>query len=83
MFDETGRIVGVNCRGWDFRGAEHEGDHLSSVVPIGAMLPIELDLVHVPVHSWEYQQIPQDRIGSPFSALELARLGHFVFDPAV
>ncbi|MGI8733911.1 MAG: S1 family peptidase [Pyrinomonadaceae bacterium] len=33
VFDYTGKIVGVNCRGWDFRGAEFEGSNLSSILP--------------------------------------------------
>lgn len=34
VFTEAGRVIGVNCRGWDFDGGEHEGDELSSIVPV-------------------------------------------------
>jgi hypothetical protein len=75
-----GRVVGVNCRGWDFRGGEHEGDNLSHVVPAAALLPLEIGADYVPPASWEYRQIPDDRRGHRFTFGELATLGHILVD---
>jgi hypothetical protein len=36
---------------------------LTDVVPIQALVPLEVDLKQLPVHSWEYAQIPQHRRG--------------------
>jgi hypothetical protein len=55
-----GRIIGVNCRGWDFGDAED--DHLSYVVPIKASLSLEVGCLQIPEISWEYKQIPRSLI---------------------
>jgi hypothetical protein len=81
VFDDKGRVVGVNCRGWDFRGGEHEGDNLSSIVPISALLPLEVDLLQLPPNSWESAQIPNDRRGCILTVSELAAYGHILFAP--
>ena len=79
VFDEGGRVVGVCCRGWDFRGTEQEGDNLSVIVPIGEMMPIEIELLLLPAGSWEEEQIPPGRRGQPLTFAELAAYGHMSF----
>lgn len=69
-----GRIIGVNCRGWDFSEA-NDGD-LSYIVPIVAGLELEVSLVHVPEISWEYQQIPEEQKGGKLTIEQLVRIGH-------
>ena len=81
--DGTSRVVGINCRGWDFRGAEHEGKNLSSVIPISAVLDLDIDIAQLPVGSWEFNQVPSARRGHSLSVSELARYGHILFDPPI
>jgi hypothetical protein len=80
VFDHRGRVIGVNCRGWDFRGAEHEGNHLSSIVPIEHLWSLEVPLLQLPPQSWEHDQIPQARRGAALSMRELADYGHLLVD---
>ena len=72
----NGKIVGVNCRGWDFRGSEFEGDNLSSVIPITEFFKMEVPIIELGEASWEYQQIPAHRIGLPLTIAELGAYGH-------
>ncbi len=81
VFDSRGRVIGVNCRGWDLAGAEHEGDNLSSIVPIVELLNLRVDLLQLPPTSWEQAQIPSTSEGMAFTAAELARFGHIKFEP--
>lgn len=83
IFDDRGRIIGVNCRGWDFQGAEHEGNSLSYIVPVKNMLEIEVDPFLVPPISWEAQQLPPETRGQQLTGRTLARFGHVLFDPAL
>jgi hypothetical protein len=81
VFDAKGRVIGVNCRGWDFRGGEHEGNPLSYIVPIGNMLDIDVDPFMIPAVSWEAEQIPDSRSGCTLNGRELAEYGHVLFEP--
>ena len=81
MFDSSGRIIAVNCRGWDFRGGEHEGNHLSYLVPLGYLLDLEVDTFMVPPGSWEAAQIPEGRIGQSLTIRDLATHGHILLEP--
>lgn len=81
VFDEGGRVIGVNCRGWDFGGAEHEGDNLSSIVPIVEALPMLLPSLQLPKKSWELGQIPVSERSSNLTLKDLAKFGHVKFDP--
>jgi len=81
VFDAAGRIVAINCRGWDFRGSEHEDDHLSYLVPIGHLLDLEVDPFMVPPGSWEAAQIPSERAGQSLRIRDLARYGHVLLEP--
>ncbi len=80
VFDSSGRIVAVNCRGWDFRGSDHEGDHLSYLVPMGHLLDLEIDPFMVPPGSWEAAQIPPERVGQSLTIRDLARYGHVLIE---
>src|SRR3990167_3066165 len=52
-----GKIIGVNCRGWDFGT---DDDSLSYIVPVESALDIELSGLQIPPISWEYAQIPDE-----------------------
>lgn len=71
-----GRVVGIACRGWDFRGGEYEGDDLSSILPATQLLPLEVGCAAVPPESWEYKQIPARRRSSVLTCAELVTYGH-------
>ena len=81
VFDSKGRVVGVNCRGWDFRGGEHEKNPLSYIVPISNVLDIDVDTYMIPAVSWEAEQIPEARRGHTLNGRELAKYGHILFEP--
>lgn len=84
VFDSSGRIIAVNCRGWDFQGSEHEGTHLSYLVPISHLLDLEIDPFMVPPASWEAAQMPGESTPrQKFTISELARYGHVQLEPAV
>lgn len=76
IFNSTGRIVGIACRGWDFRGGAHAGDNLSSVLPVTQLLPLELGCLRIPDVSWEFSQIPPSRRTSTLTFAELITYGH-------
>ena len=73
-----GQIVGVNCRGWDFEGAEHQDSPLSSVIPVEAALQLQVGNLQLPDRSWEHSQIPSYKRGEPLTIEELVRYGHIV-----
>lgn len=79
IFNSSGRIVAIACRGWDFRGGEHEGEDLSSIIPVSYFLSMNDTCARVPVKCWEYSQIPKSRRGSPLSFGELVSYGHVDF----
>lgn len=69
-----GRIIGVNCRGWDF--GDTDDNHLSYVIPIEAGLLLKLGQLQVPEISWEYKQIPPNRRDTKLTVQELINYGH-------
>jgi hypothetical protein len=75
-----GQIVGINCAGWDFSGAEHEGHSLSYIVPIEHLMELEIDPFMIPPQSWEAQQIPIEYRGKPLTIAQLAQFGHILLD---
>jgi hypothetical protein len=72
----NGFVVAIACRGWDFQGGEYDGDHLSSVVPVTQLLPLEARCASVPPESWEYSETPPSRRGSVLTFAELVAYGH-------
>jgi S1-C subfamily serine protease len=83
VFDAKGRVIGVNSRSWNFRGAEHEGDSLSYIVPVGNILDVDIDPFMVPPISWEGNQVPEAKRGHLLTGRELAHYGHLLFDPPI
>lgn len=79
VFNSIGRIVAIACRGWDFRGAEHEGSELSAVIPVSYLLSMDSCSARIPKTSWEYMQIPEPRRGATLSFGELVAYGHVDF----
>lgn len=80
VFDSNGRIIAINCRGWDFRGSEQQGNHLSYLVPIVHLLDLEIDPFMVPPISWEAAQLPSDLAGQPLTIRDLAHRGHVLLE---
>ena len=83
VFDSSGRVVAVNCRGWDFRGAEHEGNILSYQVPVTHLLDLEIDPFLVPPESWEAQQIPTPHRNRLLTVRDLVDFGHIAWEPSL
>ncbi len=73
-----GKVIGVNCRGWDFGDGIDKKDHLSSIVPIKELLEMKLGHLTVPKISWEFNQIPEDCNPTNLTMSELVRFGHVV-----
>jgi hypothetical protein len=80
VFDANGRIIAINCRGWDFRGSEQQGSHLSYLVPIVHLLDIQIDLFMVPPFSWEAAQLPSDWASQQFTIRDLSHRGHILLE---
>ncbi len=72
-----GKIIGVNCRGWDF-GEADEDDNLSYIVPIRQLLKVRIELNQLPNPSWERNQIKA--IKANYSIEELATYGHILLE---
>lgn len=81
VFNSLGRIIAVNCRGWDFRGAEHEADNLSYLVPISHLFDLEIDPFMIPPVSWEAAQLPAAKAGKSLTIRELVLYGHILVEP--
>lgn len=76
IFNSNRRAVALACRGWDFRGGEHEGENLSSIVPLTQLLTLELGCLRIPEQSWEFSQIPEIRRNKALTFGELVAYGH-------
>ena len=78
VFDANGRIVGVNCAGWNYFGlAKASASNPSYVVPIAAAAGLRLPLMQVPRGSFEDKQMPLgERDRSDVTIFDLARWGH-------
>jgi len=74
-----GKVIGVNCRGWDFGDNINPDDQLSSIVPIQEVLSMTLSHLKVPKVSWEFKQIPDDRNPEKLSMIELVNYGHVLY----
>ncbi len=81
VFDSTGRVIGINCRGWDFGDAEHESNELSYMVPVSAALGLICEPIQLPSFSWEAAQIPEGFDLALLTIRDLAKFGHVLFDP--
>lgn len=81
VFNDRGRVVGLNCRSWEFADGSDDGDNLSYIVPISVALDVSFQFPQVPAVSWESKQLPVNRTTQPVTLRELARFGHIEFDP--
>ncbi|MDQ3652661.1 MAG: serine protease [Acidobacteriota bacterium] len=79
----NGRVIGVNCRGWDFGEAEDDKNSLSYIIPVRELLSAQIDLVQLPEISWEYNQIPDSQRNKALTVAELVRFGHIEFEPPI
>lgn len=52
-----GKVIGVNCRGWDFGEESPDDDNLSYIVPVTAAFPMRFRLLQLPDSSWEAGQL--------------------------
>ncbi|MDA0733220.1 MAG: serine protease [Chloroflexi bacterium] len=82
VFDSKGRVIGINCRGWDF-GVEDEGTELSSMVPVSAALDLKCEPLQLPSCSWEASQIPEGLELATLTIRDLAKFGHIHYDPQI
>lgn len=83
VFDERGRVVGINCSGMDFgEDPGPEGEH-SYVIPIACLLHVRLTgSIQVNNESRSYPLFGGDpHREEGWSIPELASLGHITFDP--
>lgn len=71
-----GKVIGVNCRGWDFGDGVDKKDHLSSIVPVREILQMNLGHLTVPKISWEYSQIPENHDHANLTMNELVKYEH-------
>lgn len=71
-----GRVIGMCCRGWDFRGAEHETAPLSAVIPVAYLQTLRSIHVLVPEGSPEQQEIHGGRRGDKLTFDELIAFKH-------
>jgi len=83
VFDTRGRVIGVNCRGWDFMDTEHEGDNLSYIIPVSQALPITVSHLQLPESSRELRQVPKEKRGEALSFAQLVKIGHIDFKPSL
>lgn len=79
----NGRVIGVNCRGWDFGETEDDQNSLSYIIPVTEVLSVPIELIQLPEKSWEYKQIPENQRNKAISVAELSRLGHIDFEPRI
>lgn len=80
VFDDLGRVFGVNSRGWDFDGSEEQGNELSSIIPIDEAFELGLANLRIPRNSWEWEQIPVSRMGKHLTVRQLANYGHVLVE---
>jgi hypothetical protein len=73
---KDGRVIGICCRGWDFRGAEHETAPLSAVIPVGYLQTLRSIHVLVPDGSPERQEIRDGKRSDKLTFDELVALKH-------
>ena len=72
-----GKIIGVNCRGWEFHEDDESGN-LSYIVPVSHLVSVEVELKQLPIPSWERKQIKIEK--EKYSIKELADYGHIILE---
>ena len=77
VFHEN-RVIGVNCRGWDFLDEQDGEDSLSYIVPVSLVLPMKIVLNQLPSNSWEHRQL-ENYNNRELTIQELVDAGHIDF----
>lgn len=67
------KIVGINCRGWDFG---NDDDSLSYIVPLEKILEIHATPLYVPSFSWEFSKMPSSTTNKTLTVRQLVKYGH-------
>ncbi len=80
VFNQSGRIIGVNCRSWEFDGHD---EPLSYMVPIERLFELEIDPAGIPRDSWEAAQMPSEAWTRWLSGYGLCLYGHTGLEPPV
>lgn len=75
----NGKVIGVNCRGWDFLDEKKGEDSLSYIVPVSTILPMKIVLKQLPTISWEFEQLKNNNI-EEITVLDLIRTGHINYE---
>lgn len=73
VFNSRGRVIGVNCRSWDFGDP---ADNLSTIVPIAHISTLQPDWINVPSISAERQSLDQHPRRAKPSIADLIECGH-------
>lgn len=74
-----GKVIGVNCRGWDFLDEKEGEDSLSYIVPVSAILTMKISLNQLPLISTDYQQLKHLN-KEEITVLDLIKAGHIDFE---
>jgi hypothetical protein len=53
----NGKVIGINCRSWDFGEDISDDDNLSSIVPVEYVLLLRVKLLQLPQISFEYKKL--------------------------
>jgi hypothetical protein len=76
VFNSRGKVVGVNCRGWDFGDDVPPDDEISIIVPVAHLRGLQLGGIDVPAISVERQTLDKHpRAANPLIA-DLIDCGH-------
>ena len=70
------KVIGINCRGWDFGNDIPDDDNLSSIVPISYLFPMKIKLIQLPEVSWEYKQLTEEQRNDGLTIEELIKARH-------
>lgn len=82
VFSAEGHAFAVNCRGWNFKGAEQENDNLSSVIDVSGLSNLLIPVDQIPSWSAEHKSVPEDRRGQMLRGQELVKFGHITLHAA-
>jgi len=74
------KVIGVNCRGWDFGENINDDDNLSSIIPITTILNLNLKLLQLPKNSWEHKQLKENQLKNTLSVKDLISAGHIAYN---
>lgn len=70
------KVIGINCRGWDFGENTPADQNLSYIVPIWAAFPLKIKLIQLPSISWEASQLNEYEKENEITLENLIKMGH-------